>query len=88
VERNENRSLGLTEKIQTPFLRPTGAPIETFTIITGEANSLTAELHNRMTVILDPADYASWLTAADTAIPQAMLQPFPAQLMTAYPAPR
>ena len=38
-----------------------------------------------MPVILDPADYYTWLTAADTAIPQAMLQPFPAQLMTAYP---
>ncbi len=28
------------------------------------------------------------LMAADAAIPQAMLQPFPAQLMTAYPVSR
>jgi putative SOS response-associated peptidase YedK len=62
-----------------------GAPIETFTIITGEPNSLVADLHNRMPVILDPDDYDAWLTAADTAIPQAMLQPFPAQLMAAFP---
>ncbi len=61
------------------------APIETFTIITGELNSLAAELHNRMPVILDPDDYDAWLTVADTAIPQAMLQPFPAKLMTAFP---
>jgi len=61
------------------------APVETFTIITGEPNSLVADLHNRMPVILDPGDYDTWLTAADTAIPQAMLQPFPAQLMRAYP---
>ena len=60
------------------------APIETFTI-TGEPNSLVADIHNRMPVILDPDDYDAWLTAADTAIPQAMLQPFPAQLMQAYP---
>jgi len=60
-------------------------PIETFTIITGEPNSLAAELHDRMPVILDPADYDAWLTARDTAISQAMLQPFPAQLMTAFP---
>jgi len=61
------------------------APVETFTIITGEPNSLAAEIHNRMPVILDRDDYDAWLTATDTAIPQAMLQPFPAQLMTAFP---
>jgi putative SOS response-associated peptidase YedK len=61
------------------------APVETFTIITGEPNSLVAQIHDRMPVILDPDDYGAWLTAADTAIPQALLQPFPAQLMTAYP---
>ena len=61
------------------------APVETFTIITGEPNSLVAQLYNRMPVILDPDDYDAWLNAADTAIPQALLQPFPAQLMTAHP---
>jgi len=61
------------------------APVETFTIITGEPNSLVADLHNRMPVILDPDDYDVWLTAVDTAIPQALLQPFPTQLMTAFP---
>jgi putative SOS response-associated peptidase YedK len=61
------------------------APVETFTIITGEPNSLVAQIYDRMPVILDPDDYDVWLTAADTAIPQALLQPFPSQLMTAYP---
>src|SRR5262245_52592572 len=61
------------------------APIETFTIITGEPNSLAAELHDRMPVILERDDYGAWLTARDTAIPQAMLQPFPAQLMASFP---
>ena len=37
-----------------------------------------------MPVILEPDHYDAWLTATDTAIPQALLQPFPAQLMTAY----
>jgi putative SOS response-associated peptidase YedK len=59
--------------------------LETFTIITGEPNSLVAEIHDRMPVILDPADYDAWLNATDTAILQALLQPFPSQLMTAYP---
>jgi putative SOS response-associated peptidase YedK len=60
-------------------------PIETFTIITSEPNSLTTDLHDRMPVILDVADYNSWLTARNPVIPRAMLQPFPAQLMTAFP---
>jgi len=61
------------------------APVGSFTIITGETNSLTSEIHNRMPVILDPEDYDPWLTAADTTVPQTLLQPFPAQLMTAFP---
>jgi putative SOS response-associated peptidase YedK len=61
------------------------APIETFTIITGEPNSLTAELHNRMPAILDRADYDAWLTGGEPTALQKMLQPFPAQLMTAFP---
>jgi putative SOS response-associated peptidase YedK len=61
------------------------APIESFTIITGEPNSLVADLQDRMPVILDPADYDDWLTGCDRAAPQLMLQPFPGQLMTAYP---
>lgn len=68
-----------------PALRSVEAPVETFTIITGEPNSLVADLHNRMPVILDRDDYDAWLKAADTAIPQAMLQSFPARLMTAFP---
>jgi putative SOS response-associated peptidase YedK len=59
--------------------------IESFTIITGEPNSLVADLHDRMPVILDPADYDSWLTGTDPAAPRKMLQPFPAQLMAAFP---
>jgi putative SOS response-associated peptidase YedK len=60
-------------------------PIESFTIITGEPNSLTAALHDRMPVILEPDHWDAWLTAKDTSAPLAMLQPFPAQLMAAYP---
>jgi len=60
-------------------------PIESFTIITGPPNSLVAELHDRMPVILEPDHWDAWLTSKDTGEVQAMLQPFPAQLMSAYP---
>jgi putative SOS response-associated peptidase YedK len=61
------------------------ALIESFTIITGPPNSLVAELHDRMPVILEPEHYEGWLTATDTAALETMLQPFPAQLMATYP---
>ena len=35
--------------------------LESCTIITTDANPLTREIHDRMPVILDPADYALWL---------------------------
>lgn len=58
---------------------------ETFTIIAGAPNSLVAEIPYRMPVILDPADWDEWLTGKDPAALQKMLQPFPAQLVTAMP---
>ncbi len=40
---------------------PDGQRLETCTIITTEANSLMQQVHTRMPVILDPADYTRWL---------------------------
>jgi putative SOS response-associated peptidase YedK len=45
-----------------------GEPVETFTIITTQANKLVSEVHDRMPVIIAPADFQRWLTAsANTA---------------------
>lgn len=59
--------------------------LETVAIITTGANKLLAAIHDRMPVIIDPADQAAWLEARDTAIPLALLQPYPAERMSAYP---
>jgi putative SOS response-associated peptidase YedK len=58
--------------------------IDTFTIVTTEANELTGKIHNRMPVILAPEDYARWL---DAEAPDAgeLLKPYPADEMRAYP---
>jgi putative SOS response-associated peptidase YedK len=57
----------------------------TFTIITTEANALVAQIHNRMPVILQEKDEEDWLNPQlPLAAAQAMLVPFPAELMTAY----
>jgi len=45
-----------------------GEPVETFTIITTQANKLVGEVHDRMPVIIAPTDYSRWLTGpANTA---------------------
>src|SRR5262245_9289952 len=62
-----------------------GAAIDTFTIIVTEANDLVRRVHDRMPVIIDPADYDAWLDSADTTIPMALLQPYPAERMRSYP---
>jgi putative SOS response-associated peptidase YedK len=59
-------------------------PVETFAIVTTEPNAVVAELHHRMAVMLDPGEADRWLTAApDEAA--AMLDPYPAAEMRAYP---
>lgn len=59
-------------------------PLLTCTIITGEPNELVAPIHNRMPVILAADDYGRWLDLA-APNPDALLRPFPANGMTAYP---
>lgn len=41
---------------------PEGEPLDTFTIITTEANSAMAEIHERMPAILAPEDFGLWLS--------------------------
>jgi putative SOS response-associated peptidase YedK len=64
-----------------------GKPDElaTFTIITSEANELVAAIHNRMPVIVKPADYERWLDPAiiDPVALADILKPYPAEEMTA-----
>jgi putative SOS response-associated peptidase YedK len=66
---------------------PGHQPIESVTIITTEANDLVRPCHDRMPVILGPADYDFWL---DPGIqePEALrplLVPHPVAGMDAYP---
>ena len=46
----------------------TGDAVETFTIITTEASRLVREVHDRMPVIIAPADHQRWLTASADAV--------------------
>ena len=59
-------------------------PVETFTVVTTEPNGLVADLHHRMAVILDPAEEETWLRG-DPDEAAALLDPYPADELTAYP---
>ena len=56
--------------------------VESCTIIVTEANVLTRDIHDRMPVILDPADYGAWL---DGSAGQELLRPYPSERMRRYP---
>jgi putative SOS response-associated peptidase YedK len=44
--------------------------IRTFAIITTDTNELVAEIHDRMPLILAPADYSRWLSDEPDRAPQ------------------
>jgi putative SOS response-associated peptidase YedK len=61
--------------------------IRTCSIVTGEPNALLAPIHDRMPVILPEQAWPQWL-GEDPAEPdalKALLRPYPAELMRAYP---
>ena len=51
-------------------------PLNTYTIITTEANKTLSPLHSRMPVILHPENYEKWLNAESKALSQ-LLTPYP-----------
>jgi putative SOS response-associated peptidase YedK len=64
---------------------PSGHAHMTFAILTTEANELVAQIHNRMPVILHARAEATWLDQrCSLAEAQALLAPFPAELLTLY----
>ncbi len=75
---------GLWERWKDPA---DGTSLQTFTIITGSPNALCAPIHNRMPVILPPETWSRWLGEedADPGHLLALLKPYPAELMRAYP---
>lgn len=64
-----------------------GSEIESCTILTTDANALVSPIHNRMPVILDPADFDEWLSPKIQGGDKLrhLLRPFPEERMKAYP---
>lgn len=69
------------------WIAPDGRKVSSCTIITTTPNSLVADIHHRMPVIVSPQDEAVWLNKdiQDPGTLMPLLTPFPAEEMKAYP---
>ena len=91
----DNAALCLRLKRGEPFAfaglwdawkQPEGRWLVSYAIIATDPNELTATVHNRMPVILKPADYDRWLSREENARPPIdLLRPYDADKMTAHP---
>lgn len=64
-----------------------GQEIESCSILTTSANDLMAPIHERMPVILQQEDHATWLShnITDNALLQKLCQPCPSNILNSYP---
>lgn len=68
-----------------------GSALESCTLLTTSANGLMSPLHDRMPVIVEPADYAQWLGTGRDETPNALdnlqhlLRSYPDDGLVAYP---
>ena len=86
IHRKDGSPLGLAG-IWEEWKAPEGSLLDTFAILTTTANRLVAPIHDRMPVILAPDEYPTWLNRhlTDPKQLQPLCQPFPADLLEAYP---
>jgi putative SOS response-associated peptidase YedK len=65
---------------------PDGELVESFTILTTDANEVLRPIHDRMPVIIAPEDYDCWLDKATAPEDvQSMLRQYPAEGMESFP---
>ncbi len=85
-EVNEGRLFAFAGVWET-WKDPNQNAVESCSILTTTPNAVTATVHDRMPVILDPDDYDLWLDPGmkNTDAVSEMLKPFDACLMRSYP---
>jgi putative SOS response-associated peptidase YedK len=64
---------------------PEGVVVESFSLITTEANSFMKPIHGRMPVILNTEDEKTWLAGKDLAEILSLLKPYSSEKMDAFP---
>ncbi|MBN1305808.1 MAG: SOS response-associated peptidase [Anaerolineales bacterium] len=86
IHMNDHRPFALAG-LWDEWQSPDGSHLKSCTIITTQPNQLLASIHNRMPVILPAEAYPRWL-APQAHTPDelnALLTPYPADRMAAYP---
>ena len=78
---------GLWERWRDKNLGEDAEWVQTCAVITGEPNEVVAPIHNRMPVILPQETWGQWLgdEPVEKAELHALLKPFPAERIRAYP---
>ena len=71
----------------TQWQDPSGNWMKTCSILTTTPNAVTAAVHDRMPVILDPDSYDLWLEPGmqNVAATSELLKPYDARIMRCYP---
>ncbi len=67
--------------------KPTGEMINSFAILTTDANETMHLIHDRMPVILEKENYNTWLGNNSTEELKSLLKPFPSEKMKKYRVP-
>lgn len=76
---------GLWERWRARDAKADVAPLDTFTILTTEPNTLCAPIHNRMPVILGREQWAGWLGTPEDRMALLARGSFPAERMECWP---
>lgn len=67
--------------------KPTGEMINSFAILTTDANETMLAIHDRMPVILEKGHYKTWLESNNTEELKRLLKPYPSEEMKKYRVP-
>jgi len=65
--------------------QPDGNWLRTYTVITTDANTRQALVHDRMPVILPPEDWSAWLGETICDDPAGLLRPCPSDILAFWP---
>ena len=66
---------------------PTGEVVRSFAVVTTAANATMRQLHDRMPLVVEPADWPAWLGETD-ADPAALLRPAAEDVLRLWPVSR
>jgi len=83
IVRNDGRPMAFAG-LWEGYRWPSGETTRSFCIVTTEANALMAPIHDRMPLVLEPADWPAWLGEID-GDPAALLRPAADDLLRAWP---